>query len=207
VANTAIINALSPVVTSVAAAVFIKERLTLWNYAGVVLALLGVLVLISRGDLAVILAVRFNKGDVLMLLSVASWVIYALLVRAMLARYSGFALTYYATLFGVALLLLLAPLEAPLTAIREISHASILAVLYMGICGSGLGYLLYNLSIREIGPTRTSSFVYSVIPIIVAVLALLFFAQTITVVMVASMALILIGLRMMLHGTAPGSPA
>ncbi|NIM28946.1 MAG: EamA family transporter, partial [Gammaproteobacteria bacterium] len=80
VANTAIINALSPVVTSVAAAVFIKERLTLWNYAGVVLALLGVLVLISRGDLAVILAVRFNKGDVLMLLSVASWVIYALLV-------------------------------------------------------------------------------------------------------------------------------
>ncbi len=207
VANTAIINALSPVVTSVAAAVFIKERLTLWNYAGVVLALLGVLVLISRGDLAVILAVRFNKGDVLMLLSVASWVIYALLVRAMLARYSGFALTYYATLFGVALLLLLAPLEAPLTAIREISHASILAVLYMGICGSGLGYLLYNLSIREIGPTRTSSFVYSVIPIIVAVLALLFFAQTITLVMVASMALILIGLRMMLHGTAPGSPA
>ncbi len=77
----------------------------------------------------------------------------------------------------------------------------------MGICGSGLGYLLYNLSIREIGPTRTSSFVYSVIPIIVAVLALLFFAQTITLVMVASMALILIGLRMMLHGTAPGSPA
>lgn len=207
VANTAIINALSPVVTSLAAAVFIKERLTLWNYAGVVLALLGVLVLISRGDLAVLLAVRFNKGDVLMLLSVASWVIYALLVRAMLARYSGFALTYYATLFGVALLLLLAPLEAPLVAIREISHASILAVLYMGICGSGLGYLLYNLSIHEIGPTRTSSFVYSVIPIIVAVLALLFFAQTITVVMVASMALILIGLRMMLHGTAPGSPA
>ncbi len=41
--------------------------------------------------------------------------------------------------------------------------ATLLPVLYTGICGSGLGYLLYNLSIRKIGPARTSSFVYSVI--------------------------------------------
>jgi drug/metabolite transporter (DMT)-like permease len=68
----------------------------------------------------------------------------------------------------------------------------------MGICGSGLGYLLYNLSIREIGATRTSSFVYSVIPLMVAVLALLIFRQPITPTMIASMVLILVGLHMML---------
>jgi drug/metabolite transporter (DMT)-like permease len=68
----------------------------------------------------------------------------------------------------------------------------------MGVCGSGLGYLLYNSSIREIGPTRTSSFVYSVIPLIVAVLALIFFQQPITPIMIVSMIFILIGLRMML---------
>ena len=67
-----------------------------------------------------------------------------------------------------------------------------------GVCGSGLGYLLYNLSIRKIGPTRTSSFVYSVIPLIVAVLALLFFQQPITPIMIGSLVLILIGLQMML---------
>jgi len=33
----------------------------------------------------------------------------------------------------------------------------------MGVYGSGLGYLLYNLSIREIAPARTSSFVYRII--------------------------------------------
>jgi drug/metabolite transporter (DMT)-like permease len=68
----------------------------------------------------------------------------------------------------------------------------------MGIFASGLGYLLYNLSIREIGATRTSSFVYSVIPLVVAVLAWLFFQQSITPAMVVSMALILIGLHLML---------
>lgn len=198
VANTAIINALSPVLTSVAAAVVIKERLSRGNYAGVLVAFLGVLILLSRGDIDTILAFRFNKGDLLMLLSVVCWVVYALLIRTMLDRYSGFTLTFYATLFGVLMLLFLAPQEAPLGEIQKISRASLLSVIYMGICGSGLGYLLYNLSIREIGPTRTSSFVYSVIPLIVAVLALLFFQQPITLIMIVSMVLILVGLQMML---------
>jgi drug/metabolite transporter (DMT)-like permease len=207
VANTAIINALSPVLTSLAAALFIHERLSGRNYAGVIIAFVGVLVLLSRGDIDAIVAVHFNKGDLLMLLSVVSWMVYALMIRTMVDRYSGFTLTYYATLFGVVLLLFLAPWEAPLGQIREISRASLLSVLYMGICGSGLGYLLYNLSIREIGPTRTSSFVYSVIPLIVAVLALLFFQQPITPIMVASMVLILIGLRMMLSVVPCSTPA
>ena len=133
-----------------------------------------------------------------MLLSVISWVVYALLIKSMLDRYSGFTLTFYATLFGVLMLLFLAPQEAPLGEIQTISRTSLLSILYMGIFGSGLGYLLYNLSIREIGATRTSSFVYSVIPLVVAVLALLFFQQSITPAMIASMVLILIGLHMML---------
>jgi len=139
-----------------------------------------------------------------MLLSVVSWMIYALLVRTMVDRYSGFTLTFYATLFGVLMLLLLTPIEAPLETVRDISRASLLSVLYMGICGSGLGYLLYNMSIREIGPTRTSSFVYSVIPVIVAGLAWLFFQQPITPIMVASMALILVGLHLMLAAPRSG---
>jgi drug/metabolite transporter (DMT)-like permease len=198
VANTAIINAMSPIVTSVAAAFLIKERLSRRNYAGLVVAFIGVLILLCDGNLDVFLAVRFNKGDLLMLLSVVSWVVYALLIRSMLDRYSGFTLTFYATLFGVLMLLFLAPQEAPLGDIQTISRESLLSILYMGIFASGLGYLLYNLSIREIGATRTSSFVYSVIPLVVAVLAWLFFQQSITPAMVVSMALILIGLHLML---------
>jgi drug/metabolite transporter (DMT)-like permease len=203
VANTAIINALSPVLTSAAAAFLIKERLSHRNYIGLLIAFLGVLLLLSRGDIQTIFAMRFNRGDLLMILSVVSWIVYALMIRTLLDRYSGFTLTFYAALFGVLILLLIAPQEAPLESIQDISRASLLAVVYMGVCGSGLGYLLYNLSIREIGPTRTSSFVYSVIPLIVAVLAFVFFDQAITPVMIASMVLILIGLRMMLIANGP----
>jgi len=205
VANTAIINALSPVMTGVAAALFINERLGRKNYAGVIVAFLGVIVLLSRGDVGTFLSLQFNKGDLLMLLSVASWMVYALLVRVMLDRYSGFTLTFYATLFGVVMLFFLVPRESPMAQIQGMSRASLLSVLYMGICGSGIGYLFYNFSIREIGPTRTSSYVYSVIPLIVAGLAWLFFRQAITPIMIVSMGLILVGLRMMMSPTSGGA--
>lgn len=198
VANTAIINALSPVITMAAAGVLLGERLTRRNYLGVALAFIGVLVLLTDGRAATLVAIDFNRGDVLMLLAVLSWTAYALLIKKLLARYTGFTLTFYATLFGVLLLLPLAPGEEALAQLTEISRASAVSVLYMGVCASGLGYLLYNLSIKEIGPTRTSSFVYSVIPLIVAGLALLFFQQAITLVMIVSAGLVLSGLHLML---------
>ena len=200
VANTAIINALSPVLTALAAALFIGERLAAASYAGVLVACAGVLALVTRADASVLARLDFNRGDLLMLLSVLCWVAYALLVRRMVARYSSFTLTFHATFLGVVALVLIAPAEAPLAQLRTVSAASIVSVLYMGIGASGLGYLLYNLSIREIGPTRTSSFVYGTVAIVVAVLAWIFFAEAVTPVMAASAALIVLGLRLMLTG-------
>ena len=198
VANTAIINAASPILTAMAAAVFIKERLIGKNYAGVILAFMGVIVLLVRGSLANLLGMNVNIGDALMLLATLSWVVYALVVKRLVDKYSGFTITFYATLFGVVLLFLLTLSEDFAHQIQRISASSIYAVLYMGVCSSGLGYLFYNLSIREIGPTRTSSIVYSLVPMLVALLALLFFDQSITWVMICSMALIIAGLNFVL---------
>jgi drug/metabolite transporter (DMT)-like permease len=136
--NTALINALSPVVTGALAATLIGERLARRGYAGVVAASLGVLLLVTGADPAVVAGLDFNRGDLLMLLAVLSWTGYALLVKTLSQRYSGFALTYHATLVGVLALVPLVLLEGPLTTIPTLSPAAIAAVLYMGVCGSGL---------------------------------------------------------------------
>jgi drug/metabolite transporter (DMT)-like permease len=200
VANTAIINASSPILTGIMAAVFIKERLQFKNYAGVAGAFVGVIILLIRGSIHNLIGMKMNVGDAIMLLAVFSWVVYALIVKTLIRKYSGFTITFYASLFGVVLLSFLALSENVSEQVRNISSASLFGVLYMGICASGLGYFLYNLSIREIGPTKTSSFVYSLVPILVAILAFLFFRQPITLVMVSSMILIFIGLRFIIKG-------
>ena len=89
--------------------------------------------------------------------------------------------------------------EGSIEQIQTISPSVIFALLYMGTFASGIGYLFYNFSIKEIGPTRTASFVYSLVPVFVALLAMFFFNESITTMMVLSAALIIFGLWFMVH--------
>lgn len=203
VANTAIINALSPIVTGLMAAIFLRERLSFRSYLGVIIAVGGAIALLVKGQIQRLLKFDLNEGDGLMLLAVLSWAIYALLVRRLSKKYSGFCLFFYATLFGVSMLLGLAFTESWTRHIMNISMASFWSVIYMGAAASGVGYLLYTLSIGEIGPTKTSSLVYSLVPLFVATLAWVFFREPITPIMVISAAGILIGLHLMMAKRSP----
>ena len=199
VANTAIINALTPVVTGVAAAIFIGERLSRTNYFGILIASIGVIILLTKGGISNLSGLQFNRGDLLMLLSVFSWVIYTLIVKKLVTKYSGFTVTFYATLFGTILLFLFALTEDPVNQIRHISVVSIFSVIYMGIFASGIGYLFYNYSIVEIGPTKTAGFIYSGVQIFVAILSYIFFNRIITISMSISAVLIILSLKFMLR--------
>ncbi|WP_017299962.1 DMT family transporter [Nodosilinea nodulosa] len=197
-ANTAIINAFNPVVTGVMAALFIGERLTRRQYGGIALALLGVLTLLTRGNLTKLLTLELNRGDGLMLCAVLCWVVYSLIIKQLSQRYSGLTITFYAAVAGVGQLLVLAVAERWWQQLATLSLASLLSIIYMGVAASGVAYLLFNLSIQQVGPTRTASVVYSLVPIFVAALAWLFFREPLTGAMVASMGLILLGVNVVL---------
>jgi drug/metabolite transporter (DMT)-like permease len=199
VANTSIINALSPVFTGVGAAVFLRERLTGLNYLGIAIAVTGVWALLTDVQPGRILELPFNRGDETMLAAVLCFVMYALLIKTLVDRYSSYVLTLYATFFGVIWLLLIAPVEQLPVSLQTMSASSTYAILYMGVAGSGLGYLTFNLSVKSLGATRSSGFVYSVIPIFVAGFAYVFFAEPVTLAMVVSTVLILAGLKLMLN--------
>ena len=68
----------------------------------------------------------------------------------------------------------------------------------MGIVASGIGYSLYNLSIKENGPTRTAAVVYSLVPIFVGTLSFLLLAEAISTVLIFSTILIITGLNFVL---------
>ncbi|TVQ08122.1 MAG: DMT family transporter [Leptolyngbya sp. DLM2.Bin27] len=197
-ANTAIINAFNPVVTGVMAALFIGERLTRRQYGGIAIALLGVLTLLTRGNLNTLLTLQLNRGDGLMLCAVLCWVVYSLIIKQLSQRYSGLTITFYAAVAGVGQLLVLASLERWWRQLATLSLPSLVAIVYMGVAASGVAYLLFNLSIQQVGPTRTASVVYSLVPIFVAGLAWVFFREPLTATMVTSMGLILLGINVVL---------
>lgn len=194
VANTAIINAFNPVVTGFLAAIFLKERLSQRNYLGGCIAILGVLILLTQGNLLRLLQLQFNLGDVLMLCAVICWAIYSNLLRFLGRTYSGLAMSYYGALFGVIQLLFWASLELWNQPWHWPSLPTMLGILYMGIGASGIGYLLFVLSTQRIGPTKSTSIVYSGVPVWVTLLAWIFFREAVTAWMLLSIILILLGL-------------
>ena len=203
VANSAIINAFNPVVTGFLAAVILKEKLAARNYVGGAIAILGVLILLTSGNLPALFQLQLNTGDLLMLCAVFCWACYSILLRHLGQRYSGLAMSYYGALFGVAQLLVLVLPTLIKTGFPTLSWPAILGVFYMGIGASGIGYLLFTLSTQRIGPTKSTSIVYSGVPVWVALLAWLFFAEPVTPWMILSMGLILLGLRTVLQPAKP----
>lgn len=199
VAHSAIINGFSPVVTGLLAAIFIKEKLTLKNYLGVIIAISGVMILITDGNLQILFTLGFNKGDLLMLCAVFCWGIYAVIARRLLEKHPSLTVTLYSAFSGVLILTVLTVGDNPIPDKAALSPVVLLSILYMGLIASGIGYYLYNISIRQIGPTRTSSFVNSVVPVAVSILAFLFFKEPLRPIMGLSILLIIIGLRLMLR--------
>ena len=108
--NVTLIASSSPVWMLAIGALFFKERPTRQAMAGAALSLLGVAIVLARGDMAQLARVRFVPGDLLMLLAIASWALYSWLLARPPAsigqerppEWDWAAFLLVQTLFGVA---------------------------------------------------------------------------------------------------------
>ena len=109
--NATLINGFGPLITGVLAAVIIREPMSKRQVAGALVALVGVVALISGGAPAFLGEARFNPGDVIMVVAVALWGLYSVLGRQAMRERSAISATAFSTFLGLPLLLLAAILE------------------------------------------------------------------------------------------------
>lgn len=198
VINTGIISATSPVLTALMATIFLKERLSIKNYFGVFISFIGILILLSKGDLGVLIKLNFQYGDMLMYVAVLSLVVYSLMIKGLSENYNSFTITYVGTFIGTIPLLFLSFTEDSFGRISQISTTSWLALLYMGVFAAGISYLLFNYTIVKMGPIKSSGIIYSSIPIFVTILSILFFNEEITDQLIISLILVIVGLNFLM---------
>ncbi len=79
--NGVILNSFIPVMIITFSWVFLRERLTRMQLAGVGVSLAGVFTILSRGSIATLTAFRLNGGDLLVILSMAMWSSYTVCLR------------------------------------------------------------------------------------------------------------------------------
>ncbi|MFE4545204.1 DMT family transporter [Arthrobacter sp. NPDC056727] len=79
--SASLINAFNPALITLAAAAFLRERLTRRAVGGVLIALAGVLLVLSNGDLDKLLHAGFGTGELFMIGAIAAWSAYTITGR------------------------------------------------------------------------------------------------------------------------------
>ena len=155
----AVIIANNPIVIAIFAALLFGEKLNLLKIVGILLSVCGAIVVITQGHPATILHSGIGKGELYIFGCVVSWVIYSLVGRVAMRSLSPLTAVTYSALIGALLLFPAACLEGMLTQITDYSRTAWLSLLYLGLCGTVLGFVWYYQGIQRIGSTRAGQFI------------------------------------------------
>jgi len=154
----ALIIALNPAITIAISAVVLGERLSARRWAGVALALLGVAVVVSRGDFSSFASGGVGAGELFMFAAVTSWALYTILGRKVLGGLSPLAATNYDALWGTVLLGAVAAPQFDTLHPSQFDARLILSLLYLGVLGTALAFVWYYMSVKKVGASSASIF-------------------------------------------------
>jgi drug/metabolite transporter (DMT)-like permease len=173
--NATLINGTGPLITGVLAALLIREPMSRRQIVGALVSLVGVLILISGGRFLSWQGMHINIGDLIVLGAVALWGLYSVLGRQVMRQRSALSTTALSAFLGLPLLLLAAIWEMRTFAV-DVRPGLILAVLYIGVAPTVIGFLSWNAGVRRLGPGGAMVF-YNTLPLYGALLGYLFLGE------------------------------
>ncbi|MEU6857775.1 EamA family transporter [Glycomyces sp. NPDC046736] len=153
--SASLVNAFNPALITLAAAVFLRERLTPLAIGGVVIALVGVLVVLGDGDPATLLRGGFGLGETLMLGAIAAWTAYTVIGRRGPRLPPVTSTAVQAFIAVVALAPISLATGGPTL---PASGGALWSLLFIAVFPSVLSYLLWNHALTAIPPGRAGVF-------------------------------------------------
>lgn len=191
--NSSLIGATNPIVTTILACIFLKDKITSKSLIGIFISLFGVMLIATGGDMNILLGFKFNTGDILMIIAVFCWAAYGILSKKALESYSPIKITSYSFLTCVILLIPFVIYEKPWVYLPNITVNGWMSVIYMAIFPSVFGYIIQQISNQKIGPTKTSLYI-NLVPVISMILAFFMLGESISLIKIGSGMLIIFGI-------------
>lgn len=167
--------ALNPVMVLFATALVFGEKLRWTQVAGGLLSLCGAIVVIARGSLGLLFE-HFGWGEALALGCPATWTVYTLVSRKVPAGQTPLITTTFVCLIGTVGLLPLALWEG--LPLATLPAEVWIALLYLGLLGTVLGFVWYAEGIQKIGTSRTAIF-NNLVPVFGVLLSVLLLHESV----------------------------
>lgn len=172
--NVALITSLSPLITVLLVAlVYRTEQPGLGTWIGSALAIAGVTCVVFNGNSEF----EFGPiGDMLSLGAAFSWAIYSLVLRRLNANYDIWFVTRKTFFYGLVTAIPFLFFEQNDVALGQVIGRPAVwgNLLFLGLGASTLAYLLWALSVKELGAVKANNYLYlqSIVTLIVSAMVL-----------------------------------
>ncbi len=158
--NIGLLYALSPVLVAIISAELLKEALQPAQWAGLLLAVSGVVVVVVKGSWQNLIAVEFTTGDLWIMIAVASWTLYSVLLKHRPSVLSPFARITIITLAGLFVLLPFTAIEAFSSGLPADWKHALLISLAAAVLPGLIAYQAYAYLQQQIGAARAGLVLY-----------------------------------------------
>ncbi|MGD9366201.1 MAG: DMT family transporter [Desulfobacteraceae bacterium] len=193
--NTALVNAMVPILIALTAWLALGERLSLLQCAGVLISLLGLLFIVTRGDLAILRTLTLSSGDLWTLGAATSWAVYSVMLRKRPGEMDPIAFLTLLVGFGLIFALPWYLWELSNKGGFSLSPASMASLVYVALFPSVLSYIFWNNGVHKVGANRTGIFIH-LMPVFSIIMAVLFLGERLRLFHVAGMLLIFTGIAL-----------
>lgn len=194
--TTAWIVATAPIFIAILGWIFLKEHLSWSQIFGIALATIGVLLVVSRGDLNSIFKGSFGtRGDLLILISAPNWAIFSVLSRKGLKEHPASTLMFYVMTTGWLFSIPLFFAGSGWSEITQLTISGWTAISFLGIFCSGLAYIYWFDALKIIPASQVGALLY-VEPLIAVIVAAVILSESITLGVLFGGAITLLGVWM-----------
>jgi drug/metabolite transporter (DMT)-like permease len=184
---------LTPIWSALLAVLLLGERLGRVRICGLAVGFVGATVLVTGGQpLAVLRSLPSTRGDLLILASTLNWAVYTVLGRGLLQRLGALKATAGSLTLGWLMVL---PWFLARHGWRELSRLSgttWLAIAFLGLACSGLGYLLWYGALEKVEASRVASLLY-LEPLVTLAAAVILLGEPVRATTVVGGVLVLVG--------------
>ena len=169
-----LINSLNPVMISILAAVFLKEKITWKNVLSIVVSLIGVYIILGNGSMQINpLGILLSAGSVVL------WSAASVSIRKISGYYDPVQIALYGMCIALLFNIPAAVLENIFMTQSHPTAVALLACLFVAVFGTAVAHTCWNKSLQLLSASTCSMF-YPLQPLVSAVLGVLLLHEVIT---------------------------
>ena len=191
--NVVLINSCVPILIALCSLIIFKEPLSLRQWAGILISLSGVALIIVGGNLNSLVELEFNRGELLVLCAGLTWSLYSVNLKRYPADLHPFSYLLGIMIAGLIGILPFYLVELGMGYGLSVTGPSLITIVYVAIFPSVLAFIFWNRAVRDIGANRAGIFIH-LMPVFSSIMAVLFLGESIELFHLQGIGLVFAGI-------------